>query len=406
MPHLPQELIDAILENVPDESLNHCSLTATAFVPTSQRRLFRWMSLADLPSFDRTVVLLTSSPHLAKYFLYLAVNIKVIPDDFTSLKLILPQLTELERFTVVGNVGLSGNQIERNPRLLDVLSLPTLKSFGVQDVGDLPAALVRRVLSSFEQVVLSRTTIFGEDAEEELELSRVTPRTSGSPRQELEESPRNLWHLIVVFDYALSTDPDFESITSWVLDPKRSSLLRQIRRLSFTSPPVPELVFPRLRDLLVATSGTLRHLELELDAPPPALPTLPTLTALDVILDVELTKNPNRLNSIVYDTVASMPHLEVLTIAFLDRPFGVPTRNQWLANRPWAWADLDSTLTDMPCLREANLSLRNFGTEPDERFLAFAHYMQVHLPRAFDAGLIKFSSKAHSQHPMDRFVLE
>ncbi|KAJ7041865.1 hypothetical protein C8F04DRAFT_1390766 [Mycena alexandri] len=381
MPQLPQELIDAIIEDVPGSSLKACSLAATAFVTSSQRRLFCWMSLSDIPSYERTAILLASSPHLAKYFHFLALDIKVIPTEFVLLKLILAQLTELEHLSIIGDVMFGWNQLERNPCLIDILSLPTLTAFAVKDLGDVPSALISRALASFEQVVLSSVNIVDEE-------------------QDTEDwsSPGNLWHLVVVLDY-----DEMNAITSWALDAKRLQLLRQIKRLSLMSPAFPKLLFPQLIKLLSASSSTLQHLEIELNAPPPALPTLPSLTVLDLILDVEVAKNPARFNSILSDTVASMPHLEVLTIALLDAPLNGTARPQWTSHRPGQWADLDSTLTDLPNLREANLSLRNFGSEP-QRYAVFVQYMQAHLPRAFDAGLIKFSSDFCFLHPMDRFA--
>ncbi|KAJ7765619.1 hypothetical protein B0H16DRAFT_1717535 [Mycena metata] len=383
MSQLPQELIDAIIEDVPESSLKACSLTATAFVISSQRRLFRWMSLSNIPSYERTAILLAVSPHLAKYFRFLAADIKLIPPEYLLLKLILAQLTELERLSIVGDVMFRWNQLARNPCLIEVLSLPTLTGFAIQDLGDVPSALLSRALASFEQVVLSRVNIVDE-AQDTEDCS----------------SPGNLWHLVILLDH-----DEMNPITSWALDPKRLQLLRQIKRLSLMSPAFPELLFPRLVGLLSASSSTLQHLEIELTAPPPPLPALPALTALDLILDVEVAKNPARFNSILSDTVASMPHLEVLTLALLDRPLNGPARPQWTSHRPWQWADLDSTLTDMPHLREANLSLRNFGSEP-QRYAVFVQFMQAHLPRAFDAGLIKFSSRFCFLHPMDRLVYD
>ncbi|KAJ7041909.1 hypothetical protein C8F04DRAFT_1176570 [Mycena alexandri] len=382
MPQLPQELIDAIIEDVPKSSLGACSLTATAFVPSSQRRLFSWMSLTDIPSYERAATLLASSPPLAEYFRILAVEIKVIPTEFVLLKQILAQLTELKRLSIIGDVKFRWNQLKRNPCLIDILSLPTLTGFAVQDLGDVPSALISRALASFEQVVLSRVNVVDEE-------------------QDTEDwsSPGNLWHLVILLDY----DDGMNAITPWALDAKRLQLLRQITRLSLISPGPPEWLFPQLTKLLSASSSTLQHLDIQLNAPPPALPTLPALTVLELHLDVEVAKNPAEFNSILSNTVASMPNLYLLTIALLDRPLNGADRPQWTSHRPWEWADLDSTLTDLPNLHKANLSLRNWGSEP-ERYPAFVQYMQAHLPRAFDAGRIKFSSEFCFLHPLDRMV--
>ncbi|KAJ7723664.1 hypothetical protein B0H16DRAFT_1786900 [Mycena metata] len=170
-------------------------------------------------------------------------------------------------------------------------------------------------------------------------------------------------------------------------------------------PPVRDSHEHRFEELLVACSESLDYLELELETPPTYIPTLPALTHLELWLDVELTKTPAELHSIITATVASTPHLEVLTLAFLDRPETPrrPNRQRWTDTRPEAWVDLDSTLMDMQDLCEVGASLRWYRHEP-ERFTAFTSFIQAHFPRSFEAELIYFSYRPCSQHPMDNFV--
>jgi hypothetical protein len=242
MPDLPQELIDAIVDVVPESSLGACSLTATAFVVSSQRRLFRWMSLDDIRSYERTAYLLVSSPHLGPYFRYLALVIKDVPKDFAPLKSILAPLSEIEYLTISGDSASAAtpNQIAQNPCLIDLLSIPTLRCFALQDLVDVPSSMISRALSTFEEVGLFRVSIANEDQEEEV-LS----------------SPGGLWHLNIPFD-------GYESLLPFVLHPKRIGALHQLGRLSVVIPPIPELLQPRFRELLVACSNTLEHLEIEL----------------------------------------------------------------------------------------------------------------------------------------------
>ncbi|KAJ7723667.1 hypothetical protein B0H16DRAFT_1895727 [Mycena metata] len=150
-PHLPQELIEAIVEEVPTGSLPACSLTATAFVTCSQRRLFRWMSLSNIPAYERAAKLLASSPHLGPYFRYLALNLKDVPSDYGHLKSILAGLPEIEFFTISGDYA-KRNQIGENPSLVDFLSLATLRCFALDRLADVPATLLARVFSLFEEV--------------------------------------------------------------------------------------------------------------------------------------------------------------------------------------------------------------------------------------------------------------
>ena len=54
MKPLPQELIDIVVEFVPDnESLLACALAATSFVNASQRQLFHMVSIRTIPEYER-----------------------------------------------------------------------------------------------------------------------------------------------------------------------------------------------------------------------------------------------------------------------------------------------------------------------------------------------------------------
>ncbi|KAJ7735388.1 hypothetical protein DFH07DRAFT_843705 [Mycena maculata] len=382
-PDLPQEVIDAILEDVPDSSLGACSLTATAFVTSSQRRLFRWMSLRNLSAYERTARLLASSPHLGPYFRYLALSITDIPKDYPVLKSILALLNELEYLSISGNAnGPTWNQIGQNPALIDLLSRPTLRCFALHHLSGVPSSVILRALSSCKEVLLSHLSITDESQDAE-----VAP-------------PTELWHFGVTSDaYGR------HGILPFVLHPTRVGYLRRLRRLSVVLPPIPEELMDSFMALLIACSSTLEHLEIELTEALVIdnLPTFPALRVLELWIDVEAAKTPTTLNAIVAGTTAAMPHLEALTIALLDRPPRNPQRHQWTGRRPWAWADLDSTFVDMPdALRQVTLALLYFDKDP-ERYAAFVAYMQDNLPRAFDAGLLAFVYHPSFTHAMDRF---
>ncbi|KAJ7753300.1 hypothetical protein B0H14DRAFT_3601050 [Mycena olivaceomarginata] len=387
MPDLPQELVDAIVDEVPVSSLAACSLTAPAFVVSSQRRLFRWMSLHQIPSYERAAHLLAASPHLGPYFRYLALDITGIPKDYAALKAILNVLSGLEYLTVLGDspTAATSNQMAQNSCLIQLLSLPTLRCLGFQDLRDIPSSLISRALSSCEEVSLVRVSIA--DEWDDLALVDEMP------------APGDLWHLGVRADL-------FETIMPFILHPKRIELLRQLERFSVAFPPIPESLQPSFKKFLVACSDTLEHLKIELEEPPTYLPTLPSLGLLELFLDVEYTKTPAVLHSIISGTLPSTPHLEVLVIAILDRPDGPhrPSRQQWTGNRLAEWADLDSTLMDVPSLCEVEFSLRAFNNTDQERYTAFIAYIEAHLPRSFDAGLLGFTYFPTYQHPMDTFV--
>ncbi|KAJ6588018.1 hypothetical protein B0H19DRAFT_1097698 [Mycena capillaripes] len=345
------------------------------------------MSLEDISSYERTARLLASSPHLGQYFRYLALDIKALPRDYAPLQSILAPLSEIEYLTIAGDSAsaATSNQIAQNPCLIDLLSVPTLRYFALQDLVDVPSSLISRAFSSFEQVLLLRISIDITDEEDQ-------------PTEGSESSPVDLWHLGVVFD-------GYESILPFVLHPRSKGFVQQLGRLSVTIPPITESLQPKFTELLVACSSTLEDLEIELEIPPTYLPTLPALIFLELWIDVEVTKTPGLLDSIISETIASTPHVEVLTISLLDRP-SVPHRpdpQQWTDRSPLDWAGLDSALMDMPDLYEVDFSLRWFHNQP-ERYIAFVPYVQAHLPRAFDAGLLGFNYCSCFQHSMDRFA--
>ncbi|KAJ7218226.1 hypothetical protein B0H12DRAFT_329834 [Mycena haematopus] len=380
MPNLPQELVEAIVDEVPESSLAACSLTATAFVASSQRRLFKWMSLSKISTYEKTARLLTSSPHIGPYFRYLALDITEIPENYVLLESILASLSELEYLSIAGDPRATKNLMAQNSSLIHLLSLPTLRCLGLQDLRGIPSSLMFQALSSFEEVVLCRVSIVEKDD---------TAQTLSGP---------NLWHLNFIAD---------DTILPFVVHPKQRPLLRELQRLFVAFPPVPELLQPQFKDFLAACSSTLEFLTLELDAPPTYLPTLPSLGVLELLIDVELTKTPAVLHSIISGAVSSMPHLEVLIIAILDRPDGPhrPNPQRWVGSRPWDWADLDATLLDdIPELSVVEFSLRSFNNMDPTRYAAFVGYIEAHLPRAFNEGLLEFNYRPCFKHQMDTFI--
>ncbi|KAJ7466780.1 hypothetical protein B0H11DRAFT_2047647 [Mycena galericulata] len=240
MAQLPHELIDAILEDVSDSSLAACSLTARAFVPVSQRRLFRWMTLSNIAAYERTARLLASSPHLWQHFRLLAIDIKQVPPDYLLLKAILAPLTEIEYLSITGR----DTQLGWNPCLVDFLSLPSIKCLALAGLRGVPTSLISRVFnSSFKEVFFSSLLLLDEEEPEEL-----------SPPTDLRK-------------FTISAD-QYLSILPFMLHSKRMPSLRRLTHLSVVFPPIVEALVNEFKDLLVLCSSTLEHLSLEL-APRP-----------------------------------------------------------------------------------------------------------------------------------------
>ncbi|KAJ6598112.1 hypothetical protein DFH09DRAFT_1394034 [Mycena vulgaris] len=387
MADLPQELIDAVFEEVEDPTtLAACALTSTASVKSSQSRLFRWKSISSIPAYERAAHFISTSPRFGEYIRYLALDVRNIPPEYPSLKAILLQLPELERLSISGDgftqgIGMdptAGALIAGNTSLTDILSLPSLKCFALHNLSIVPSSLILRALSSFDEVVISSLTV------------ALVPGLGLPP-------PQTLRHLSIVLDSHES------SMLSFVLQPTQLRYLRHLERIAVVYPPVPELLQASFIDLLGACSSTLQHLELELEASL-ALPALPALCSLELWIDLDLVKTPLLLASIVFETIAALPHLEVLTISFLDRPKTLPQkRYEWKASRAWDWADLDATFVDAPELREVHFALRHFLPPEAARHSGFIGFIQEKLPRTMDAGLLWFSQGSAFPHPMDRF---
>ncbi|KAJ7689289.1 cytochrome P450 [Mycena rosella] len=372
------KLIDAIVEKVSDSSLVACSLASTAFVPHSQRRLFRSMSLSGVEAYERIALVLTSSPHLGTYVRNLALDIKEVPKRYAQLKTILLLLPEIERLSIAGNINATGNQLRQNPCLLDFISLPSLKCFALDGIHDIPTSFVLRAFSSFEQVSLSCLYI----ANQEDQASIV----SRSP---------TIRHLRISMEA-------YHSIIPFLLAPGRFVHLKHLTRLSIIFAPIPDELRETFVALIAACSRTLEHLELELDVPL-ELPELPALSSMHLWIDVGLAKTPQLLASIVSQTAACVPHLTVLSLSLIDRPKNYPVRQLPFTRSAAEWPDLDSALMDLRDLRQVFFSLRYF-VRSAERYASFVPYIEQKLPRAFDAELLRFSQHAAVEHPMDCFT--
>ncbi|KAK6981706.1 hypothetical protein R3P38DRAFT_414465 [Favolaschia claudopus] len=383
-PELPQELIDAIIEEVPQSSLPACSLVATSFLESSQKRLFRYMTLKGMPSYQKTARLLTGSPHLGKYVRYLFVDLGDIPPNYAEISSILGPLSEIEYLAIQGEPMFTdiAPVLAENPRVLELLSVPTLRVLALELV-DIPSSALLQAFSSLEQVIISRSTIVQDEEQDE-----------GQDEEQSEfTEPGNIWHLKVV-----SPGDNGENL-AFVCHPRYHTLLKYLVRFSVMFPPVPDNLLPQFSQFLVACSDSLEYLEIELETPP-IFPTLPTLTVLELLLDVELTKTPDLLHSIVASAVSSTPNLEVLIFAILDHPHGPhrPNRQQWTARAPADWAALDSALMDIAELDEVEFSLRSFKNADEGRFNAFVEFFEVHLPRANEAGFLGFTYLAAGQN--------
>ncbi|KAJ6526808.1 hypothetical protein B0H19DRAFT_1275643 [Mycena capillaripes] len=166
IPHIPQELIEAILEEVHESSLNTCALTARSFVDPSQRRIFRRIDFyASKPSvirhFEFLYILLSNSPRLASYVR--SVIICLHPILFHGMTRLLAACTRLEflalGFTMASRLDSSSLPIAFIDGLLRQVASGSLDRLELWGGGPIPISLFRFVVGSVRTLALWRIHI-------------------------------------------------------------------------------------------------------------------------------------------------------------------------------------------------------------------------------------------------------
>ncbi|KAJ6457837.1 hypothetical protein C8R47DRAFT_1328374 [Mycena vitilis] len=320
MADLPQELINAIVDEVDDENdLPSCSLAARAFVDPSQRRMFRGLSLRwDLgwDSLDRALawIILFGNPVSAiliwepgfstrvprnpvtaeayadpaetaarrhvDIFMEVTLDVPMDAKNQGTLEAILRMLGNIEHLVIEGR-GVIWQQLSPALALAihNLSIIPSLQRLHVFRIGDIPSSLVLQAASSVR--VLS--------------LYSVDVRSGQRPS---DIGPLRLQSLSLPF---------------WPSAPLLlrccQSLLaaRTLRRLA-----VYVDVQRHYRILTAASSSHLRHLELECRAflTPLDLPHLPSLRTLALSFTVTVLNNGPRvwiLPDLLGPTITSLP---------------------------------------------------------------------------------------------------
>ncbi|KAJ7686795.1 hypothetical protein B0H17DRAFT_1071141 [Mycena rosella] len=263
MSQLPQELIEAIVEEVEGHSnLTACSLVARAFLRPSQSRLFRTKSLRSGAyfAFDQALEVLNRYPHLAVHLRDLTIDIPNSQSAQAALGAVLRLLPNVERLAVNGN-ALAWNGLGVLPALaaaiLAVISLPSLERLHLLRIHP-PSSVLLHAASSVRVLSLDRVVLFG-------------GRDPDIPSHSC--SNARLEYLIL--PHCLAT-PALLRECDFLLD------VRHLQRLAVHVQPSP---WDYHRTLIVSSSNHLRHLELDcgdlsftLNLPP--LPVLQTMTLI------------------------------------------------------------------------------------------------------------------------------
>ncbi|KAJ6454879.1 hypothetical protein C8R47DRAFT_1228489 [Mycena vitilis] len=397
MAELPQELIDAIVEEVEGKGdLQACSLTAQSFLDPSQRRLFRPMYLRwDASSsrkgaaLDRALSLIHESPHLVRHVREVSLDIPKNSDDQVTLAGILRMLGNIEH---LGIHGLSQPWQNIGPALAstisDIISMPSLQRLYLFRIWNIPSAFVLHAASSVSTLSLYRVSAYSS-----LDDPAIMANT----------------HLEGLFLPSC--------MMTRVLLPSCPFLLaaQNLRHLAVY---VHEL--GHHRTLSAASSSRLRHLELECQGEtissfrphvpdkisafliPLDLPHLPALRILSLSFMVsESTPGVWTLPYLLRSTITALPTvaplLDALTFTVL-----IPFREKYVPWQDRSALPLFDTYSStnyrqqLPELRGIHCVLRY--TDPsaplnghfDRAYEGFTGYMETKLRAAHAAGIVTF----------------
>ncbi|KAJ6474921.1 hypothetical protein C8R45DRAFT_935455 [Mycena sanguinolenta] len=167
MASLPPELIESIVEHVPDEkSLLACALRASSFLNASQARIFHSISLVHDTAYERLAGILAQSPRLGQYVRLLTLDIEGIPRDWSALGVIQSSMTRVERLAIQGTVKvLVQKQLLRHPSLTGFLSLESLRCVALVKLENVPSSIVTTLLDTCVEVRLFQMSIILEEDE-------------------------------------------------------------------------------------------------------------------------------------------------------------------------------------------------------------------------------------------------
>jgi hypothetical protein len=249
MSPLPQELFDAIIDEIHDkETLKACALVGSSFLPPSQRRIFRKVALGLGRHSRDTAAALAESPHLVSYIRDLSLFMPSTVPNSVAVAGVLRSAQNIESLVVFGraaSVNWNCVEPEASSALLDCLSRPSLRQLQPSNLQDVPAALISAataipVVSFFYVRMDVREAI-----SEQLHASAPAPR---------------LRHLILS-----DTGPAVRLICNFLLHPRNSAYTQQIERLEIR---IDQHSASYGKRIMTACAATLKYLAVSLAGMP------------------------------------------------------------------------------------------------------------------------------------------
>ncbi|KAJ7126319.1 hypothetical protein C8R44DRAFT_913818 [Mycena epipterygia] len=389
MSHLPQELVDAIVDVVDPESLKSCAYVSAAFLVPSRRRIFCSISISqdgrgrDDLSIQQVHSALTRVPHIASYIR----NVTVLFYTFSSkphphFEAILGALTHIECLVLRGSIGIgteiAGRFLIAFSKLLTKSSFNRLYLRGIAA----PHAFMALAMSRVRTVLLQHVSIIDTAAgTDELDVD--------SPRLEQLILPGNN-----------DLDPEIHGALDFIMHGKH---LPRLRRLALG------MIFDpagRSHGVLAHTASTLEYLELysgdTYHERPTAALNLPLLPALQS-LELRIHLGGHRTLPLdIYFTVAALPatapHIHTLAFVFsIDNP---KQTIAWATDGPFALFDSSAAYrTALPHLRRVRFRLlfremdaHLHASALDATLREFVAAMEVRLPALRGTRMLEFET--------------
>ncbi|KAJ7512158.1 hypothetical protein B0H11DRAFT_2268302 [Mycena galericulata] len=300
---VPQELIDAILHEVDDaDCLKRCSLAASAFRGTSQRRLFpsltvdnRQLGTNRLRSYNAACALVNESPHLAEYIIALTLRLSsddTAPAILPSVQRLLNKLKNVRRCTIQGVTGYSSGWARLAPPLFDFIRARNLTELHVLYLDQIPPPALALFVSSAPIVSFYDVTV-----EPNISLD-VPPVASQSKLKQLVIAGQKTGSI-----YSVLGRPEF------------ASYMVNIRRLSLSLilPPRP------FSALVSAVARNVEHVRFDLELDYSSLPSsqlFPLLRCVEIPIESDLAGERRWTAGMTHILTAQLPALQEIIITY------------------------------------------------------------------------------------------
>ncbi|KAJ7636398.1 hypothetical protein FB45DRAFT_1055825 [Roridomyces roridus] len=371
----PQELIDAIVDFVPDKpSLEACAISARAFVAPAQRRLFQRLELPrrdpfDPTSFERSqkhlqraaTMFYSSSPHLADFVLDL--EIADGNSDCGPMLTLLRSLHKVRRLRFRGTLEFDYSDVFYSG-LIDFIRQPSMQTIVLDVRTDGASALFTAALKFCRNICVNLRTY--EDGHD------IVPGNIQEHADEGADVPQPIENLIMARSSGMSAR---------LLRPELKKHLRRVQRADIYRPD------ETLLASLASSCSALTTVAIQHWVPPSTgtawLSSLrfPTVTLFELSLPMDGMWHI-RLAEVVPQLSSCFPNIAELRLHF---SLFVPPSSA--TNDP-RYAELDTPLSDFisDSKRKVNIILRYMGNIEHFPTARFRGYFDGVLPRTRRRG--------------------